>query len=303
MTGKTIEPNGQSGDGTAERESLRSSFWQQGRAGDCPIIDMHGHMGAWSGIYFPKAEPDQMVRIMDRSGVRLLVFSHHDALSLPDIGNEASATAVRRHPDRLRAYCVINPHEPGLAAADMARFDARRDIYVGLKLHATMHGVSYLDDRYKTAFSFADDLRLPVLLHTWDDPRCNAEVVRSLARQYRHATLIMGHSCYPHWEGAAELAREFDHVYLELCAVLQEQNGALDWFAGRAGSEKILYGTDFPWFSHHYYIGGVLAADISDDDRRNIFYRNARRILAGSGLPPQAMNKQAAREDQPDREL
>ena len=280
------DPVTHAGDTATTTDSLRQMFWQQGRADDCPIIDMHGHMGSWSGIYFPQGEPDQMVRIMDRCGIRLLVFSHHDALSVPDIGNEANAAAVRRHPDRLRAYCVINPHEPGLAATDMAHFDAHRDIYVGLKLHATMHDVSYLDDRYKAAFAFADDLGLPVLLHTWDDPRCNADVVRNLARRYRHATLIMGHSCFPLWESAAEVASEYDQVYLELCAVLQEQNGALDWFVNKAGSEKILYGTDFPWFNHHYYIGGVLAADISDDDRRNIFYRNAIRILANRTVMP-----------------
>jgi predicted TIM-barrel fold metal-dependent hydrolase len=44
-------------------------------------------------------------------------------------------------------------------------------------------------------------------------------------------------------------------------------------------SEKIIYGTDFPWFSQPYCIGTVLGADITDEDRRNILYRNAMRIL------------------------
>ena len=46
-----------------------------------------------------------------------------------------------------------------------------------------------------------------------------------------------------------------------------------------AGSEKIVFGTDLPWFSTFYYVGAILEADITDEDRRNIFYRNGRRLL------------------------
>ena len=264
---------------------LQETFWDQGKSDDCPIIDMHSHMGRWSRIYFPQGDADRMAQVMERSGVRLLVFSHHDALSVPDIGNGSSMAAVRRYPDKMRAYCVINPHEPEQAAADMAGFETHRDVYAGLKMHAVMHDVSYLDDRYQAAFSFADDLHLPILLHTWNDARCDAAVVRFLAEQYTHVIFIMGHSCYPQMDEASDLARDCKNVYLELCAVLQERNGAIDQFVKKAGSEKILFGTDFPWFNHHYYIGGVLAANISDEDRRNIFYRNALRVLAGQSIP------------------
>ena len=34
-----------------------------------------------------------------------------------------------------------------------------------------------------------------------------------------------------------------------------------------------------PWYSTHYAAGAVLFAKISDDARRDIFYRNAGRLL------------------------
>ncbi len=46
------------------------------------------------------------------------------------------------------------------------------------------------------------------------------------------------------------------------------------------GSERIVFGTDLPWFNHHYYIGSVLGAGITDDDRHNILHRNAEKLLA-----------------------
>ena len=77
---------------------------------------MHGHMGPWPAIYFPRARR-AMIGTMDECGVRLLVFSHHQALFAPDMGNRAQHRCRAPFPDRLRAYCVINPNYPEQAAA------------------------------------------------------------------------------------------------------------------------------------------------------------------------------------------
>ena len=58
-----------------------------------------------------------------------------------------------------------------------------------------------------------------------------------------------------------------------------ECGNRIDVATGEAGSEKIIFGTDTPWFNHHNYIGALLGAEMSDDDRRNILYRNAQRLL------------------------
>ena len=46
------------------------------------------------------------------------------------------------------------------------------------------------------------------------------------------------------------------------------------------GSERILFGSDLPWFDTHHGIGTVLATDMRDEDRRNIFYRNGEKLMA-----------------------
>jgi len=50
-------------------------------------------------------------------------------------------------------------------------------------------------------------------------------------------------------------------------------------FVEKTGADRILFGTDFPWFNHHYYIGAVLGSGISEEDCRKIFYLNAAKIL------------------------
>ncbi len=263
---------------------LCREFWEKGRSDGCPVYEMHGHMGPYAGIYFPNHAPDRMVRRMEMAGVRLTVFSHHAALGSPDIGNRESVEAVRAYPDRLKAYCVINPNYPRQVEAELENYRHDSDVYVGFKLHPSAHKTPLTDDSYAPALAFADCEGLLILTHTWSgNPYCGVEQVRRAAERYPNVRLILGHSIHGAWDEAAEIAAEFPNVYLELCAVLDERAGILEKFVSVAGSEKVLFGTDFPWFSHHYYIGGVLAAEITDEDRRNIFCRNAERLLGIRG--------------------
>ena len=53
----------------------------------------------------------------------------------------------------------------------------------------------------------------------------------------------------------------------------------IEKLTGLVGSEHLLFGTDQPWFDEYQAVGGVLSARISDEDKRNILYRNAERIF------------------------
>src|ERR1700687_797020 len=103
--------------------SLQEAFYANGTVEDCPVYDLHAHMGPHYGIAFPRPTAEGMIHAMDRAGVKLLVLCHHDTLLAPDIGNVANVEAVRRYPHRLRAYCGINPNYPGDIKRDLDAFD------------------------------------------------------------------------------------------------------------------------------------------------------------------------------------
>ena len=259
---------------------LAEEFWQSGRCAACPVIDAHAHMGYWQSIYFPRPQAAGMVQAMDAAGVRLACFAHHAALFAPEIGNDPAVEAVRQFPDRLRAYLCVNPHYGDLLDRDLRRFDALRDVFIGMKFLASYHKVPITDDRYRPALEFASQRRLPILLHTWGGSSFDGPPhVRELAGKYPQVTFLLGHSLFGQWEQAVAVAREFPNTYLELCAVLGVR-GILEQFVARAGSDRLLYGTDLPWFDEHQAIGAVMLADITDADRHNILHRNARRLLS-----------------------
>ena len=258
---------------------LRDEFFRDGESTACPVVDMHGHMGPMSGGYLPRNSPEAMVAAMGRAGVKLIVFCHHSTLGVPDVGNAPNVEAVRAYPGHFRAYCGINPNYPELSRRDLDTFDDYADVYVGLKLLSDYHHFPVTHERYEPAWRLADDRRLLVLLHTWGGSRFDGPaVVREAAAKYPNATILMGHSCHGEWDKAVALANDFPNVYLELTAVLDDR-GVLERFVEGAGSTRILFGTDSPWFNHHYYIGSALGADITDEDRHNILHRNAERLL------------------------
>lgn len=265
--------------------ALAEAFWRDGRCDECPVIDMHGHMGRWRGIWFMRGSTDQMIHTMDQAGVRMLVFCHHGALFSPEIGNRANIEAVRRYPDRLRAYVGINPNYPDAIERDLAAFDDNRDVFVGLKILASYHQVPWTDARFEPAWRFANERKMMVLGHTWggagefDRP----PHVRAIAAKYPDVRLLCGHAMHSAWDEAIEIARKHPNVYLELTAVLDDR-GALEYYVDAGLADKCLYGTDLPWFDEHYYIGAVLSARISDADRHKVLHRNAERLLAEAGV-------------------
>ena len=258
---------------------MAAEFWEEGKSESCPIYDMHGHMGTWKGIYFPCAEAPDMVHVMERAGVKLLCFAHHHALFAPDVGNDPAIEAVRQFPDRLRAYMAINPNYPDIVKRDLDRFDSLRDVFMGLKFLAGYHEVKMSDDRYKPALEFANARKLPVLMHTWQGCEHNdAAQVRHVASHYPDALFFLGHCLGGDWTNACAITKEYPNTYLELTSV-PGARGALEFLVEGAGSDRILFGTDLPWFEEHQSMGSLLSADITEADIHNICHRNAEKIL------------------------
>jgi hypothetical protein len=189
--------------------------------------------------------------------------------------------AVRKHPDRLRAYHVVMSRYLK-AEADLKRMEENPDLFVGFKFHGDWFDVPITDSRHDPYWEYADAHRLLVLSHTWaGSPNDGPEQVEKVLSRYPNLVFLAGHGFHGAPEQAPRLANDFPNFYLELTAVIDDR-GPLDLFLEKAkrGSEQVLFGTDLPWFSIHHGIGSVLSVDMTDDDRRNIFYRNGVRLLS-----------------------
>ena len=262
--------------------ALAKEFMKFGKAASCPVIDMHGHFGPYQGIYFPAVTAEAMIRIMDRAGVQMIVCSSHTALVDTRRGNPQMAEVVARYPDRFRAYWVLNPNYPDRMKEELKAYPHQKG-FVGFKFWSDYHKVPITDDRYRSALEFAQEHRLMILMHTWgNSPYDGPGLVEEVAKRYPEVTILMGHSGYGEWDRAIGVARDYPHVYLELTAAYHV-NGIIERMVQGAGSHKILFGTDTPWFDPHYGIGCIICAHITDEDRHNILHRNAEALLQTQG--------------------
>ncbi|NMA19998.1 MAG: amidohydrolase family protein [Lentisphaerae bacterium] len=258
--------------------SIAEAYWKHGHA-DFPVYDMHGHMGCHYAIYFKRCEPADVVAHLKRAGVQRLVFSHHEAL-WGALRNEKVWEMCRQFPEHLRMYVSINPHFPENIKEDLAKFDQWAPYAVGLKFLADYHRVAVTDKAYEYALKFAEERALPILNHTWGGSACNGgPIMLEVAQKYPRIKFFMGHSIYGDWEYARRVVKETaGNVWLELTAIPGER-GTIEKLVEMVGSERLLYGTDLPWFDEFQGIGGVLSAKITEDDMRNILYRNVERIF------------------------
>lgn len=262
---------------------LARRFWENESLPDCPIYDFHGHMHEMSGGYLPAADPADMADTLRRAGAESFIFCSHLALYAQECGEAANEGPVSRYGKPFRAYLAVKSYKTD-PENDLKRFAQHPGMYAGCKFLPDYWAVPLTDVRNAPYWEYLEEHRLLALVHTWGGSRYNgAEEVRAAAEKYPHVTIICGHSIHGQWDKAMDLVRDFPNVYLELTAVLDDR-GILDRFVREIGSERILFGTDLPWFSTYHGIGAVLDAEMTDDDRHNILHRNGERILKAAGL-------------------
>ncbi|MDW7658677.1 MAG: amidohydrolase family protein [Bacillota bacterium] len=261
------------------KSELAAKFWANGQLDDCPILDMHAHMGPFYGGYIPLDTAEAVLAAMDRSHVVLTCFVGHASLFAPDIGIGQDLAIACRYPDRFKLYHIVSS-QTAQPKTDLDRIETNKSSYVGFKFLSDYYQVPLSDRRHQSYWEYANENRLLVLAHTWGGSAYDGpDEVEKILDRYPDLIFVAGHSFHGDWDSAVRLGARYPNLYMELTAVLDDR-GALDLLVDKLGSEKILFGVDMPWFAYTHGIGAVLSADMTDEDRRNIFYRNGKRLLS-----------------------
>jgi hypothetical protein len=256
-----------------------TNLLQKGRAGarlaDYDVIDFHGHLGWWFfGI--PDYSPDAIVASMNRLGVKRIFVSSMECMGArADLGNDEVLAAMRAFPRRFLGYAVVWPSSPEAVQAEIEKRLAQG--FSGIKLHVA-NGFDYTCPTYMPAFEIANERRLPVLLHTYGEPRVLAQV-RGLASLYKDANFVLAHAGVANIDEYIRLANEHENVCLDLCGSVCVY-GVVEKLVESAPVEKIVWGSDTLFLNMPHQIGKVLGADIPEAAKKKILSSNAARLLA-----------------------
>lgn len=249
---------------------------------DVEIIDLHAHLGPTGIMHIPSNNANDMVRMMDKCGIEKTVFSPVIGLDADMIvGNDVMLESIHDHRGRLYGACFVNGHYPELSIDELERcFSIEKDVKM-IKIHPIMSRCSMKDNRMRKIYDFASKRKLLILVHTWldDDPYGNQDIFAEVAIDYPDINWIMGHSGGPFGSyHAVEIVKECNNIFLDLtlsmCPAQQ-----IEYFVKEVGSERILFGTDNPFLDPRPQIGRVGLAEISHQDRINIFNGNAKKLI------------------------
>lgn len=249
---------------------------------DVEIIDVHAHLGPAYNFHTAKCTSDDMVWMMDRCGIDKTILS--TVLGINGdivIGNNLMLEAVKKHRGRLYGACTINGNYPELSLDELHRcFETDKDVLI-MKNHPVETKCRVNSRNLKKIYEFASEKKLFVVTHTWldGDPYGNQDNFAGVVKDYPDIKWFMGHSLGPYGgRKAVEIAHENPNVYLDItmsmCPARQ-----IEFFVSEVGSERVLIGTDNPYIDPRPHVGRVALAEITHEERVNIFGENARRLI------------------------
>jgi predicted TIM-barrel fold metal-dependent hydrolase len=241
-----------------------------------PMIDAHCHAGAFPKYFSGEHPPEKLVADFDVAGVGagiIAILDGHDMAS----ANDRALAACRAHPGRLYGYIYLNPQDVDAAIAEFER-RRREPLFRGVKLHP-MNDVYYpfLDDFFPL-WERIEATGMPVLWHSGTSPYSHPLQIAYVAHKFPGMPCILGHfglsdltwECFP----AADLAPNI-HVDTTANPIVPVLN---DWI-DRFGPERMLWGSDFPFYSVAYEAQKLPHLGRSDADRALIGGGNARRLF------------------------
>jgi len=280
-----------------------------------PIIDVHMHA-------YPATTPFGHAIVNPISGVKSPISNgaEHMAACIVEMRRYGIVKGIVSggDGDRLQAAITWHDHDPdrfligaGLRGSDesplppveiLRALHAKGELQVLGELTSQYAGLSLSDPKYGPYLALAEELDLPVSLHTGTmpsgttfDPCCtsararfgNPELVEEALNRHPKLRLNLMHAGWPYLEDTMAILQ----LYPNVCA----DTGALAWLLPRkqfhhylqmlveAGfGDRIMFGSD-----HMFWPDGIglavegirSAAFLTEDQKRDIFYNNAVRFF------------------------
>ena len=241
------------------------------------IIDCHTHTGRGemlNDVFQIDCTVERLEYLMKKGGVDLsIVFPvWYKDYKKP---NQEIAEIARTN-KKFLGFCRVNAQAPDVA--QQLDYNVKELGLKGVKMHAM--------DSFPTreAMDKINELKVPALFHSgMGMPPIKFE---GLIKSYPDVTIILAHlgfdTDFEHMFSAAlqafYLARKYKNVYLDTSTATWVQY-FLEQAMEEVGPDKILFGTDAPWFYPAIAKACIDDLEISDSDKSKILGGNIARVL------------------------
>jgi len=244
----------------------------------------------------PKAKmatADELVASMDEAGIDMSVVLNIGWVSheLCKMTNDYLLDSVSRYPTRLVGFCAVQPSAGDAAIAEMERCAAAGARGIG-ELRSDVQGFDLADDRTMKPLVDAATKHDLILLTHASEPvgheypgkgSITPGALYSLIVRFPGLKLVCAHwgGGLPFYALMPEVEKALTNVFFDTAAtVFLYSPEVFDRVSRIIGSDKILFGTDYPLMHQNRVIDQVRSSSLSEEDQAAILGGNAERLLS-----------------------
>ena len=223
-----------------------------------------------------------------------IVGSGRDPLgtSVPAEQRRAIREYLEKNSNRVSGLIPIDPSRPAESCRKIEEW-VRDGPCVGIKYYGdNPGGVVCSHPNNDAIIRLAAELNALIYIHTWtkvggqprradggnDRGESTPTDVALLAERFPAVPLICGHSGGD-WELGVRAVRPFKNVYIEFSGS-DPHSGQVDYTVRELGVNRLIWGGHGPSRSYSTELSKVLDADLTHDERLQVFGGNLRRIAA-----------------------
>jgi predicted TIM-barrel fold metal-dependent hydrolase len=244
------------------------------------IVDVHTHVGEYPEHISEKFASEAREAWPDIVLGGSLDDHHRDALEDVDaaivlafnapaagfvVPNDYVAEYVARDPERLIGFGAVDPHDPG-AIDELERMKGDLGL-AGCKLGPIYQDVDPLGPEFLAVCAALERLELPMLIHqgtTFSRAgsllQARPVLLDAIALRHPRLKIVIAHMGHPWFDEAIAVVRRHPNVYADVSALVSRR-----WLLYQAlvaaveyrVTHKLLFGTDFPFFSARQTIDGL----------------------------------------------
>lgn len=240
------------------------------------IVDTHHHIDSCR-VFDLEQDEDQVLAAMDGNEISATVIQPFPGTPDAKATHDHIADMAKEHAGRIYGMVSLTPH----IDRDAYYAEAKRCVeelgFVGIKMHTIGHAVNPLSSDGETIFVTAQDLGVPVMVHTGPGvPFADPAMILPRAKQFPEVTIVMAHAGFGVFGGpAVAVAMECPNVVLETSWAPTYE---IPWALSVVGPQRVMFGTDLA-INVATELTKYRSLDLRDAELRAVLGETAREVF------------------------
>ncbi|MGC8516754.1 MAG: amidohydrolase family protein [Candidatus Acidifodinimicrobium sp.] len=232
------------------------------------IIDFHTHSGAG----FDGSTLNEIKKKMESNGIRKAVIFPSTQESYQKL-MEKNLENIEKAGDFFVPFLRLDPKNIKISELN----DLQSKFY-GFKLHPRGENFDPLDKNLEGIFRIIEKSGKPVIIHSRKENNKNTDPDRivEIAKIYPRINFVFAHFANDSDTFFSKL-KALENAYVDTSIV--SSTFIIKRRVDEVGSDRILFGSDYPFSDQEIELLKIKKADISETERENILYKNADRLI------------------------